>query len=103
MLVTFSCDAHENITLFGDIAKRLLLMMGHSGTVPGAIKAQDVPNALASLTRSLKETDTQKVNRLDDSKEQDDDEEEISLAKRAYPLIQLLKNATAAQCDVMWS
>ena len=102
MLVTFSCDAHENITMFGNIAKQLLHMMGHSGAVPGAIKAQDVSQALVSLTNKLQAVDKQTHHQFADSKQQDDDEEEISLAKRAFPLIQLLKNADSAHCDVMW-
>ena len=34
MLVTFSCPAYANIMMFGDVAVRLLELMGHSGTVP---------------------------------------------------------------------
>lgn len=49
MLVTFSCPAFADITLFGDVAIRLLKMMGHSGTVPSALLADDVPAALARM------------------------------------------------------
>jgi hypothetical protein len=31
MLVTFSCPAYANITMFGDVAVHLLELMGHSG------------------------------------------------------------------------
>jgi hypothetical protein len=37
MLITFSCSAYADITMFGDVAVRLLRLTGHSGTVPGAI------------------------------------------------------------------
>ena len=46
MLVTFKSDAYADIMMFGDAAHRLLKMMGHSGTVPSAILADDVPAAL---------------------------------------------------------
>ena len=49
MLVTFSCPVYADITMFGDVAVRLLKMMGHSGTVPSAIVAADVPAALERL------------------------------------------------------
>ena len=49
MLVTFSCSAYADITMFGDVAVRLLKLMGHSGTVPGAILAEDVQAALECL------------------------------------------------------
>ena len=49
MLVTFTCEAYADITMFGDVAQHLLTLMGHSGTVPGAILAEDVPAALHRL------------------------------------------------------
>ena len=49
MLVTFSCPVYANITMFGDVAVRLLKLMGHSGTTPGALLADDVPAALERL------------------------------------------------------
>ena len=46
MLITFTCPVHADITMFGDVGAHLLKLMGHSGTVPGAIKAEDVYAAL---------------------------------------------------------
>jgi len=37
MLVTFSCKVCPNITMFGDVAVRMLRLIGHSGTVPSAL------------------------------------------------------------------
>ncbi len=100
MLITFSCDAYENITLFGSVAHALLTMMGHSQVIPSAIVAQDVPAALERLENALKNVsdDTQTKPSFDR-----DDEEPISLSKRAVPVIALLKAAVKAQCDVMIS
>jgi hypothetical protein len=42
MLVTSSCPAYSDITMFGEVAVRLLKMMGHSGTVPSAVLAEDI-------------------------------------------------------------
>ncbi|MEP6606140.1 MAG: DUF1840 domain-containing protein, partial [Nitrosospira sp.] len=53
MLLTFKSDAYADITMFGDVAQQLLKMMGHSGTVPGAILAKDVPTVLDRLTRAI--------------------------------------------------
>jgi hypothetical protein len=53
MLVTFTSKAYADITMFGDIAVTLLKMMGHSGTVPGAILAADLPAALSRLTAAI--------------------------------------------------
>ena len=97
MLVTFYCDAYENITYFGDVAKQLLNLMGHSGTVPGAIKSQDLSESLNQLQQGLKKGKSPSM----DSKN-DDEDEVIHLAKRATPLINLLQAAIKKDCDVLW-
>ena len=55
MLVTFSCPAYADITEFGDIAVRLLKLMGHSGTIPGALLAEDVRPARERLEAGVGE------------------------------------------------
>ena len=52
MLVRFDSDV-GGFTMFGDIAVQLLKMMGHSGTVPSAIVAKDIPPALKRLQAAL--------------------------------------------------
>lgn len=101
MLVTFSCDAHENIVMFGDVALRLIKMMGHSGVIPSAILAEDVPPHLARLKQAL-EQEKQKPSLLKNMRDEDDDEPDIGLTQRAFPLIELLEAAVSNECDVMW-
>lgn len=102
MLVTFRTNAYANITMFGDIAIRLLKLMGHSGTVPSAILADDVPEALASLKAAIA-ADKASVESSPKGAESDDAEEPaVSLANRAFPLIELLEAAAKRKCDVMW-
>ena len=97
MLVTFTTDAYADITMFGDVAQALLKMMGHSGTVPSAILAEDVPAALSRLTAGV---EAAKAGPSVD--EEDEDEPRVSLSNRALPLINLLTAAAQAGSDVMW-
>ena len=53
MLVTFCTKAHADILMLGDIAVQLLKRMGHSGTVPGALLADEVPAALDRLRNAV--------------------------------------------------
>ncbi|HSH42772.1 MAG TPA: DUF1840 domain-containing protein [Arenicellales bacterium] len=102
MLVTFSCRAHADITMFGDVAIHLLKLMGHSGTVPSAIRAEDVGEALQRL-RAAVEAGAQLPEPEEPREDEDDDaERRVSLAHRAMPLIRLLEAAEKAGCDVMW-
>ncbi len=97
MLVTFSSDAYENITFFGDVAKHLLTLMGHSGTIPSALMPEDIPEALAKLEHSLN------PNKNQNQSTPDDEELPISLAHRAWPLINMLKAAQTKNCNIRWS
>jgi hypothetical protein len=101
MLVTFSCKASANITMFGDVAVQLIKMMGHSGTIPSAILAEDVASALKHLQAALEATKKQP------KKEASEDDNEkgsfVSLPNRASPLIALLKAAAKDESNVSWT
>jgi len=96
-LVTFTTKTYPDITMFGDVAQGLLKMMGHSTTVPGAILAADVPAALARLKTAI---DVAKTSPPDT--DTDEDEPAVSIAQRAFPLIELLAAAVKADANVMW-
>ena len=43
MLITFSCKSHASVTMFGEVGLQFIKMLEHSGAIPGAIDAPDVP------------------------------------------------------------
>lgn len=106
MLVRFSSTKTEPLIMYGDIAVQLIKMMGASGSVPGAITAEDIPAAVRRLRQQLQahaEVQPSPVQRED----QDDDENNekkvvIGLATRAMPLIDLLERAAAGNAALMW-
>jgi hypothetical protein len=105
MLVTFRTKAYANITMFGDVAKQLLELMGHSGTVPSAIKAEDVPVALARLEAAIAQrrpADATKAAEDDQGRDGYDAPRKVTLSQRAVPLLELLRSAAAKKHDVMW-
>ena len=102
MLVTFSCPAYADITMFGDVAVRLLKLMGHRGTVPGALLAVDLPAALERLEAAVKADKQSPGPEPEASAQSEGGELAVSLSHRALPLIELLKAAAKVRCDVMW-
>ena len=104
MLVTFRSDAWSKITMFGDVAVSLLKMTGHSGTVPSAMLAADVPAALARLKQELAAAAAKAHANQGQTINSDDADAPppVGLAMRAFPLIQLLTAAATQKCDVMW-
>lgn len=97
MLITFKTKAHAGITMFEKVALKMLSMMGHSQTVPGAILAADVPEALSRLTAAI-----ETGNSSPPVESNDPDEPAVSMASRATPLIDLLAAAAKEDEDVMW-
>ncbi len=102
MLVTFHTDAWSNITMFGDTAVTLLKMAGHSGTIPGAFLAADIPAALASLKRELDAASPQTEKGAPADNGEENSPPPVALETRAYPLMQLLAAAVREENDVMW-
>ena len=97
MLVKFE-SAVGGFTMFGDIAVTLLKMMGHSGTVPSAILARDIPAALTRLDAAL-------AMQRDPAPESDAEqtrEPPVALRTRAWPLVDLLTRSAAKDADVIW-
>jgi hypothetical protein len=97
MLVTFTTDAYADITMFGDVALKMLKMMGHSATVPGAIRAEDVPQALSRLRAAIDAEKSSPPLAVKNS-----DEQVVSMPNRALPLMNLLAAAAKEETYVSW-
>lgn len=102
MLITFKTPVHADITMFGDVAKALIHMMGHSGSVPGAILAADVPKALEKLEAAVERNPNAPLNPAGNDDDDDRRSQGVSLAHRALPLIDLLEAAAREEKHVMW-
>jgi len=101
VLVTFKSTAYADITMFGDAAADLLKLMGHSGTVPGAIMGADVAGALEKLKKNLAARPEEAADNTQ-SADDDDQSNRVALATRAVPLIELLEAAAASGANVQW-
>ena len=98
MLVRFDTKS-ATITMFGDVAKKLLKLMGQSGDVPGALLSRDIPAAVERLRRAVAaEPDQAKQ----DKPAEEDGEATVGLKHRAFPLIDLLDRAGQRGDDVVW-
>ncbi len=96
MLIHFNSPVGE-FTMHGDVAIQLLKMMGHSGTVPSAILAADIPAALARLRDALQHAPPPPPPKNDE-----EEREYVPIQRRAVPFIELLQNAARDDADVMW-
>ena len=99
MLVRFDSRV-GTFTMFGDVAVELLKMMGHSGTIPSALLAADIPAALARLKPAVAAAPEPPAPPPD--RDGQPEQPSVSLRQRAFPLIDLLERAARAGADVLW-
>lgn len=97
MLIKFDSSA-GTLTMFGDVAGQLLKLAGHSGAVPGAILAADLPDALRRLEQGLGTTAELLTPAADDPGAAP----LVCLRQRAFPLLELMKAAASGGHDLMW-
>ena len=104
MLITFSCKAHASVTMFGEVGLQFIKMLGHSGAIPGAIDASEVPQALNNLRAAIAAEQSKPVEqeKADDDSEEEVVEAPVNIGSRAFPLVELLKAAIKDECEVMW-
>jgi hypothetical protein len=98
MLITFKTKSYANITMFGDVGKKMLEMIDFGVSVPGAITPEDVPTALSNLQQGLESV----MEIVEPAGDANEDQPAVSLHTRAVPLIELLKSAIDGQDYVRW-
>ena len=105
MLVTFRTKVAADITMFGDVAARLLQLMGQSGAIPGALLAPDLAPAIDRLKHALVTAGNEPAGNapLEPGEDPEKAPPPVSLRQRAFPLIGLLEAARRANADVVWS
>lgn len=98
MIVTFHSKDYYPITMFGEAALQLIEKMGCTPKVPGAIYAEDVPQALWQLQQSLQ--DLPEAAAIPVAAEPT--ETPVGLQTRAVPLLEMLQGAAKKQHNVSW-
>ncbi len=97
MLATFHSKDYYPITMFGEPALELIRLMGVTSKVPGAIYAEDVPQALWQLQEALAEQPV-----VTDPQCEPLHETPVTLRQRAVPLLEMLQAAVKSQHSIHW-
>ena len=108
-LVVFRSRAAGEIFMFEETARRLFDILDRPEAPRGVIAIEQIPDALARLTRAVEEEKAQ----LQTSAQAEQVAERrgepvplsargITLAQRAYPLIEMLRAAAKRKVEVTW-
>ena len=108
MLVKFS-TRNGQLLMQGEPAVRLVKLGGHSGTVPSAVLAADLPAFAAKLRSGLEQHGDElspappaaAAGRAEDANDEPR-ERPIKLRLRAVPLLDMVDTAISQKSDLLW-
>lgn len=109
-LVVFRSKAAGEIFMFAETARRIFAILGKDEAPRGVISVEQIPNALARLSAAIEQEKAQLQEARKAAEEADRRGERqaesaaqpISLAQRAYPLVEMLQAALKKRVDVTW-
>lgn len=106
MLITFKSRATVDVVMLENLAQFLLAILGKRLSQRGVISHDELPSAIAKLEAAIAED---KQNRAEHEGHFHDEEEghelhelPIGLAQRAYPFLDMLREARKENSDIMW-
>jgi hypothetical protein len=107
-LVVFRSKAAGEIFMFAETARRIFDIIGRQEAPRGVITAEQVPDALRKLVAAVDEEKEQIKAAKEDAELQDKQgegtvqQQPVTLAQRAFPLIEMLRAAQTKNVDVTW-
>jgi hypothetical protein len=107
-LVVFRSKAAGEIFMFAETAHRIFEIIGRGDAPRGVITAGEVPDALARLQAAVDEEKaarkaaTEQAEHADRRGEDGEQTRSITLAQRAFPLLEMLRAAQKMRVDVTW-
>lgn len=105
MLYEFKSKATGTVVMTQKVAERLLAIIGKSPGPTGIIVPAQMPQAIAALEAAVAAEPAQATAEQDDARDLDDEERAaraVTLAQRAWPLIDMLRSALAADREITW-
>lgn len=98
MLITFKSPASGDVTMLGDVAGKMMAIIGREFAAQGIITPEHLPAAIASLKAAIsadRQTGTEPV-------PDTEDEDPVRVAQRALPLVELFEWSLKRGVPVVW-
>lgn len=103
MIVTFKSSASGDVIMFGDVAQRMMEIMGKAPGNTGIVTAEQLPGAIEALRAAIAADKAQQKNsNSDDEDTRSPQGRAITLSQRAVPLLELLEWSLKRKVPVTW-
>ena len=112
MIVIFQSPASGDVIMFGDVAKRMMKLMGKEPTDKGIVTVEQLPDAIARIKAAIEEDKQQRAGRSPEDLPQTEPDASggrgqgsrpfVTLTQRAVPLLELLEWSLKKKKPVVW-
>jgi hypothetical protein len=108
VIVIFQSPAAGDVIMFGDVAHRLMEIMGKEAQAKGIVTVEQLPDAIARLRAAMQADKDQRANLQEEDLPQFEvgdggvKRPYVSLAQRAAPLLELLEWSLKKKKPVVW-
>ncbi|MFO1199270.1 MAG: DUF1840 domain-containing protein [Burkholderiaceae bacterium] len=102
MLYEFRCRATGSVVMTQKVGERMLAIIGKSPSRTGIIVPEQMPAAIRALEEAVELERAQPAVPDDDDEHDRERPRPVSLAQRAWPFIEMLKAALAAEREITW-
>jgi Domain of unknown function (DUF1840) len=100
VIYKFKSKAAGDVIMLGPNGDQVLRLIGKEPAAKGIIEALAMPAAIAALEQAIA---TDEATRKAPANEREDTpQDRISLRQRAWPLVEMLKRAQAANQEIVW-
>jgi hypothetical protein len=112
LIVIFQSPASGDVIMFGDVAKRMMKLMGKEPTDKGIVTVEQLPDAIARIKAAIEEDKQQRAGRSPEDLPQTEPDGSggrgqgsrpfVTLTQRAVPLLELLEWSLKKKKPVVW-
>ena len=106
MIVKFKSRATADLIMTGEVAERVLKVLGKEAGQPGIVTVAQLPAAKAALQAAAAEEQAaltaQDPGRDDDGADERRPGQGITLQQRIVPLLNMMDRCLAEQVDIVW-
>jgi hypothetical protein len=108
MIVIFKSDAAGDVIMFGDVAHRLMKIMGKDVTAKGIVTVEQLPDAIARLEAAITEDKArfagvaEEERPLSEVGARGELRPFVTLTQRAVPLLELLQWSLKKKKPMTW-
>ena len=110
MIIIFKSPASGDVIMFGDVAKRMMKLMGKEPTDKGIVTVEQLPDAIARIKAAIEEDKQQHAGKSPEDLPETEPAGSgsqgsrpfVTLTQRAVPLLELLEWSLKKKKPVVW-